>query len=124
MKSRISMSSNDIRKIVEAEVKERMDVEYARIAAQVTRQVLAVVCYVLHLFFGFGGKRLKRLLDIFNDVSNGAQQGFCGKPYDGEVIAQQMEKQFDLNLQADEIQVATVKNGKRTYRKYSGVEIE
>lgn len=70
-----------IREIVRIEIEKERDAAYEKCSEDVMHQVFAVCCVVLHRYFGFGKKRLKRFKEWFEAEGDLMEHGVLGRPY-------------------------------------------
>lgn len=94
------VSYSDIKREVEKEYKrcEQRTIE------RTSHQLLAYVLYVLSREYGFGAKRLRRLLHQIDGISRVGSDGVLGLTFDTEDMIEYINKRYRIDLQ-DEFRI-------------------
>lgn len=93
MKSRYFTNQKQASRAAKRVYEEQTNELYYQVAESILRQHTATILYVLHYSFGFGKKRLKRLLNQRNDLCEMMEkkQQIIGKSFDPMDIVNDIE---------------------------------
>lgn len=91
-------SSSELEKKSREIAQQEIDKYADKFSEIIANQVFACCCYVLHLEFGFGGKRLKRLKDGFEDIADLMEQGVIGKEFNATQAVEWLKSKYGIDL--------------------------
>ena len=89
------------RKDVEKEVIKEFKHQEQELAENFTHQTLACVMFVLSKEYGFGKKRLRRLLSSIEAVNKLGQEGILGKTFDGLDMVTYAKTKWGIDLKKE-----------------------
>lgn len=96
---KISMTREEIEKIVTQNFEDKYDEVYENIREDITAQAIAIFLYAKHKFYGYQNKRLERELEDIESVFKLTEEGVFGKTFTTSDILDYMETKFNLNIQ-------------------------
>ena len=95
---RLMTSELEVREICKRETDAYLRENYDQIVRQAVYQTLAVVFFVLHRCFGFGGKRLHRLKDEIESEFVMMKTGVLGKKYDADDCTKFLKARYGIDF--------------------------
>lgn len=104
MKARPSTAAT--RRIVKEEVQREMTQYQIAIQDDVSRQLIAVMLYSLHVRFGFGKKRLREIFDEIDSTFSDMNGVGIVPPFDTDDLIARCKDEFGIDLLAEVHSVA------------------
>lgn len=95
----ILISAKEIKKQFDAEFDKRTDELFEAAIRDIAPQLMATVLQELNTEFGWGKKRLRRLVDGVNGYFQLMQTGILGKKFNAIDLIERMKTEFDIDLE-------------------------
>ena len=96
---RLMKSEREVREICKRETDVYLRENYDQIVRQAVYQTLAVVFFVLHRCFGFGGKRLHRLKNEIESEFVMMKTGILGRKYDADDCKRFLNERYEIDFE-------------------------
>lgn len=94
------------RRVIKQEVAREMEQYQIQMQDDISRQMLAVMLYSLHVRFGFGKKRLREIFDEIDSTFSDMSGIGIVKPFDTDDLIARCKDDFGIDLMAEVHSVA------------------